>query len=257
MDNYKFLEDSPWFIFMNHGYSPASKLLDENNIFINSASLYLNLLEDIDTEGKTILDIGCGRGGGVKTYSEVLEFNKIHACDYNEKFIDFCKHTHNDIEFKVCSATELTSAYNQNTFDIITNVESSHCYFDFPTDEDLNIVYPTDNAGFLIRHVFGLNKFFNGVSSILKSGGVFCYTDAFSKDQLIELKYSNFNTKFKNIVDSDITKNVILACEEILDTLSTDTIPNSMVKKYMEHVAKQKIIEYKSGQKYLKFICTK
>jgi len=256
MNNYKVLEDSSWFIFMNHGYSPASKLLDENNIFINSASLYLNLLDGINTKGKTILDVGCGRGGGVKTYSEVLEFDEIHACDYNEKFIDFCKNTHNNIKFKVCSATELTSAYNQNTFDILTNVESSHCYFAKPTEKDLKLEYP-DSGKFLIHHVFGLNRFFDGVSSILKSEGTFCYTDAFSEDQLWELEYSNFDKNFTTIIETDITKNVILACEEVLDILSNESIPNGVMKKHMQDVAKTKIADYANGQKYLKFICTK
>jgi O-methyltransferase len=253
MNNYKFLEDASWFIFMNHGYSPTSKLLDENNIFINSASLYLNLLDGIDTKGKTILDVGCGRGGGVKTYREVLKFDKIHACDYNEKFIDFCKNTHIGIEFDVCSATELTSAYNQNTFDIITNVESSHCYFAKPTEKDLKLEYP-NSSKFLIQHVFGLNRFFDGVVHILKHNGTFCYTDAFSEEQLLELEYSTFNKNFTHIAKSDITENVILACEELLMNSSS---PNGMIKKYMHDVAKQKIAEYTNGQKYLKFICTK
>lgn len=253
MNNYKFLEDASWFIFMNHGYSPTSKLLDEDNIFINSASLYLNLLNDIDTKGKTILDVGCGRGGGVKTYSEVLEFDKIHACDYNEKFIDFCRNTHEKIEFKVCSATQLIDEYETNTFDLITNVESSHCYFDKGIEEDFEIKYPKHD-GFLIGHVFGLNRFFDGVAHILKPDGTFCYTDAFSEDQLLELEYSTFNKNFIHIAKSDITENVVLACEELLMNSSS---PNGMIKKYMHDVAKQKIAEYANGQKYLKFICTK
>jgi len=252
MDNYKFLEDSPWFIFMNHGYSPASKLLDENNIFINSASLYLKLLDDIDTKGKTILDVGCGRGGGVKTYSEVLEFNKIHACDYNEKFIDFCKHTHTGIEFDVCSATSLSEKYKEKSFDIITNVESSHCYYDGYADPISKI-----GGGNAIRekHILGLNMFFDGVKSILKPNGVFCYTDSFSTLQLDELKLSTFEDGFKNIISTDITNNVILACEEMLEK-NIPKMPNGIVKKFIENTTSGMYFNYtKNGMKYLTFVC--
>ncbi len=100
-----------------------------------------------------------------------------------------------------------------------------------------------------------MNRFFDGVSSILKSEGTFCYTDAFSEDQLWELEYSNFDKNFTTIIETDITKNVILACEEVLDILSNESIPNGVMKKHMRDVAKTKIADYTNGQKYLKFIC--
>lgn len=254
MKDYNFLKESPWFIFMNHGYSPISKSLDANNILANSASLYLNLLDNVITKDKILLDVGCGRGGGVKTYRDIFHFNKIYACDYNENFIDFCKSTHDKIEFKVCSATQLIDEYETNTFDLITNVESSHCYFDKGTEEDFEIKYPKHD-GFLIEHVFGLNRFFDGVAHILKPDGTFCYTDAFSEEQLLELEYSTFNKQFSNVIKTDITENVILACEEFLRNDSC--IPNGMVKSHMKNVAHQKIKEYRTKQKYIKFICNK
>ena len=49
-----------------------------------------------------------------------------------------------------------------------------------------------------------MNRFFDGVSSILKSEGTFCYTDAFSEDQLWELEYSNFDKNFTTITEKEL-----------------------------------------------------
>jgi len=41
----------------------------------------------------------------------------------------------------------------------------------------------------------------------------------------------------------------------VLDILSNESIPNGVMKKHMQYVAKTKIADYANGQKYLKFIC--
>ena len=52
--------------FMNHGFFPNDKILKQKDLlFKYEATLYLKVLENIKTKGLTLLDIGCGRGGGL------------------------------------------------------------------------------------------------------------------------------------------------------------------------------------------------
>jgi O-methyltransferase len=114
--------------FMNHGYYPTSSLLnDKNETFKNQKSLYLSLFKDVDTNNKVILDVGCGRGGGINTLDKYFNFKEIYACDVNEKNIQYCKNNNSsNINYKTLNALNLE--YPDNFFDIVTNVESSHCY---------------------------------------------------------------------------------------------------------------------------------
>ena len=72
----KLLNKIKFYDFMNHGYDPVSNLLDKDFIMKREASLYFKLLENIDTNNKNILDVGCGRGGGVALYKKYFNFQK-------------------------------------------------------------------------------------------------------------------------------------------------------------------------------------
>ena len=60
--------------FMNHGYSPINDSLKSSDILLKQcAMLYYKTTEGLDNcSGKSLLEIGCGRGGGLnyikKTY---------------------------------------------------------------------------------------------------------------------------------------------------------------------------------------------
>ena len=114
--------------FMNHGYYPPHDFIKKQDInFKNQASLYLSLFNNLDANNKDILEIGCGRGGGIQELSKYFSFNKTYACDLNKKNIEYCvKNNKNNVNFKVSNAENLD--YSDNMFDVVINVESSHCY---------------------------------------------------------------------------------------------------------------------------------
>lgn len=217
--------DNRWVEFMNHGFYPPYRSL-EKYFLKNQASLYLNLIEGIDVSNKSLLDIGCGRGGGVRVYRDYTSIKNIAACDINPLAIEFCKTSHTGIDFKVCNATALK--YADQSFNIITNVESSHCYSNF-------------------------EKFINEVHRVLTPSGIFCYTDIFNDDtsRIMTLYQSKL---FKRIDGVDITKNVIDSCRNNIRSFSQ--ISDLKLRNLFVDIATSKEQLYSTGvTSYKKFTC--
>ena len=217
--------DNSWVEFMNHGFYPPYRSL-EKYFLRNQASLYLNLIEGMGVNNKSLLDIGCGRGGGVRVYRDHTSIRNIAACDINPLLIEFCKTAHTDIDFKVCNATSLE--YADQSFNIITNVESSHCYSNF-------------------------EKFINEVHRVLTPGGVFCYTDIFN-DDTSRIKTLYQSKLFKKIDEIDITKNVIDSCRDNVKSFSQ--ILDIKLRDFFVNIAITKEQLYSTGViSYKKFTC--
>ena len=63
-----FINDLPIY-FLNHGYSPAYSEF-EGVQFKHQLSLYKKSIDGISLDNKSILEVGCGRGGGSKWISD-------------------------------------------------------------------------------------------------------------------------------------------------------------------------------------------
>ena len=215
--------------YLNHGYYPPYEgLVDYHKTFKHQASLYLQFFDNIDTENKSILEVGCGRGGGINLLNQRFNFKKVEACDLSEKNIDHCMTYSKDIVLDVQDAQRLT--YEDNEFDILINIESS-CYY---------------------THI---EEFFFQVKRVLKPDSIFLYTDVFEvanrADQVAKM-LSNF---FPNIEKEDITNNVQQACEQDITYLE-HSLGNRPHKEDYIDLAKEKSELY-SGDEYcyLKYIC--
>ena len=224
-----FLGNDNYYNYMNHGYYPPYKnLFDYHKIFKHQASLYLHLFDNIDTKNKSLLEIGCGRGGGINLFNRIFDFKNIEACDLNESNINHCQKYANGIKFKVADAENLD--YEHNQFDIIINVESSHCY----------------------RNI---DSFFSKVQKILKSGGVFLYTDIFEPQNIIYVE-QRLSLYFKNVKKEDITNNVMQSCEHDIEHFDK-VLPNDDRKKFFIDIAEEKAKFYKVGETfYIKYVCS-
>jgi ubiquinone/menaquinone biosynthesis C-methylase UbiE len=214
--------------FMNHGYYPSHDFIKkEDQDFKNQLSLYFSLFDNLKFKNKNILEIGCGRGGGIKALNKYFNFKEVHACDLNEKNIEYCK-TNNDtnIKFKVSDAQNLD--YPDNYFDIIINVESSYNYENF-------------------------SLFFNEVKRVLKPDGIFLYTDTGPAIYF----FPNFFHLFKNIIRTDITDNVANACKDDIENFKNLKIKED-VKEWLIDLATRKYYEEYSlhKSKYTKYVCS-
>jgi ubiquinone/menaquinone biosynthesis C-methylase UbiE len=96
---------------------------DHDTVWYNYAKEHLNKL---DTAGKSILEIGCGRGGFTRYLMQhYLSIGKVYACDYAESAIRIG-------EEKMPSTGKLTwqkedimaLSFNDETFDIVVSCET-------------------------------------------------------------------------------------------------------------------------------------
>ena len=170
------------------------KLLD--NLFFNYHLLSHNLNNFIITDkilisNKNILEIGCGNGGGLINIGKNFPLSKFIGIDFSAKNIKKCKknNTYTNINFNVDNAEHLFTC-NDNSYDIVINVESSHCY---------------EN----------IQKFYNNVYRVLKKDGIFCYTDFAQTNSWKHLEELIINNGFELIDKNDITENVLLSSKKI------------------------------------------
>ena len=214
--------------FMNHGYYPSYTFIKKEDIdFKNQLSLYLSLFDNLKIKIKNILEVGCGRGGGIKKISKYFNFKEIHACDLNQENIKYCK-TNNkkNINFKVSNAENLD--YEDNYFDIVINVESSYNYKNYPL-------------------------FFNEVKRVLKPDGIFLYADL---GKTIH-RFPEFFYMFKNIIRTDITENVANSCKDDIENFKNLKIRED-VKQWLIALTKDKYYKEYSlhNNQYIRYICS-
>jgi ubiquinone/menaquinone biosynthesis C-methylase UbiE len=221
------------FDFMNHGYAPVSSRIEQSSItYKTQASLYLFLVENINNKhNKKILDIGCGRGGGIKTISETYGFDQVFACDINEDNIYHCNNSNitKKINYSICDAQKLN--YEKKYFDVILNVESMHCY----------------------QHP---DLFLEGTYNILKDEGVFLLGNVFSVT--MSNKRIGLLHKYFHVEDVwDITPNTIESCKSVIATtkniLSKNTLHNIEGYRFKLNNFLHKLKLYESNS--LKFVC--
>lgn len=185
--------------FLNYGYvsdeSPEYATVDLPAQFINrnSVKLVLEVVGDVAIDGKRILDVGCGRGGTLYTLKTFFKPLSLTGLDLSTTAIAFDKKAHGDARTTFYEGDAENLPFGDQSFDVVTNVESSHSY-------------PN------IQH------FYSQVHRVLAPGGCFCYTDALSMPQIVtSLAYLD-HIGFDLIRDRNITKNVLLSCDQVAVT---------------------------------------
>jgi len=215
--------DNRYCDFLNHGYYPIHEKVNNQDLFFKtSASLYLNAIEKVSDSllNKTLLEVSCGRGGGSRIIKQIYPTIDIIACDLSAENIQFCRQTSNNIEFKVANAENLT--YVDNSFDIVLNIEASHCYHD-------------------------RRKFFSEVHRVLKDDGVFVYSDCFAN--MVFNQEMEFSDYFKIEQRFDVTENVAESCEYMSKVL--DENPNQLSSSQIvlnKKIFDSKINDYKTKE---------
>lgn len=144
-------------VFLNYGYEedPAMSVplsaSDEPNRF--PIQLYHRTATQVDLNGKQVLEIGCGHGGGASYLMRTLHPASYAGLDLNPAGIVFCqkRHPFAGLEFVQGDAENLP--FPDQSFDAVINIESSHLYPRFP-------------------------RFLDEVARVLRAGGHFLYADA-------------------------------------------------------------------------------
>ncbi|MEC8625186.1 MAG: class I SAM-dependent methyltransferase, partial [Bdellovibrionota bacterium] len=193
------------FIFMNYGHHEIdsaeekkreeSYLKKKRSFFTTDnsamARLYFYLCEEFPSsfEGKNIVEVGSGRGGGARFISENYPIISFMGFDLSLRNIEYCNNVNSDstnLSFKKGDAENLPLP--NSYVDIVLNVESSHCYPNF-------------------------EKFIEEVSRVLKKGGYFIFADFRPPEKFPELEETFEEKGLKLAIKNDITKNVLMALD--------------------------------------------
>lgn len=120
-------------LFMNFGYSDSGQIIkldahDESNRY--SVQLYHHLASAVNIANKDIIEIGCGRGGGLEYITRYYLPASAKGIDLDKWAIAFCNRHYavKDLSFLQGDAQDLP--LDNGSCDIVINVESSHRYPD-------------------------------------------------------------------------------------------------------------------------------
>ncbi|HEY2498365.1 MAG TPA: methyltransferase domain-containing protein [Candidatus Angelobacter sp.] len=182
--------------FLNYGYAADGSaqysriVLPKYLLNRNSVQLVLEMVGDCDIDGKVILDVGCGRGGTVSVLSKFFKPASLTGMDLSPVAVSFCRNTHKGPTLSFQEGDAESLPFEDSSFDIITNVESSHSY---PLIEN----------------------FYSEVHRVLRPGGRFLYTDILSTKQIAALDEIQRHLEMKLELERDISNNVLRSCDEI------------------------------------------
>jgi ubiquinone/menaquinone biosynthesis C-methylase UbiE len=114
--------------------------------------LYHHTATQVDLNGKNVLEVSCGHGGGASWITRTLAPEKYTGLDLNPAGIRFCQERHHVSGLSFMKGDAQNLPFPDNSLDAVINVEASHCYPDFP-------------------------KFLREVNRVLRPGGHFLYAD--------------------------------------------------------------------------------
>lgn len=192
-----FWSDADW-RFMNYGFIPATpfELKPEDEPERAFIGLYYQALEGLPVEGARVLEIGSGRGGGSRYIARYYAPGAVTGLDYSPDTVRRARKLNGDtpaLSFETGDAEKLPFA--DAAFDIVINIESSHCYGDVPA-------------------------FAREVSRVLKPGGWFTFADMRPKSQLSALDTQLGAPGLELVENRNISKGVVEALNVAQDRKS-------------------------------------
>ena len=144
-------------------------------------------------ENKEVLEVGSGRGGGASWIAKTMKPSSLIGLDFSREAVSLCNkwYDQENLDFREGNAQDLP--FQKNSFDVVYNVESSHCYGD-------------------------MSKFVSEVFRVLKNGGNFCWTDFRDEETMKKTEKMFTNSGFSIASKKEITQEVIQALDMINDT---------------------------------------
>ena len=198
--------------FMNYGYAcadqdpiPALEPVDEP--YRLSYQLYHQLVRNVPLAHKSVLEVGSGRGGGASMLHKYMVPARMTGLDYSREAVQLCRNHYpaSGLEFIQGDAEHLPLP--DESYDVILNVESSHCYGSVPA-------------------------FLNEATRVLKPGGTFLLTDLRPRKDLPELREHLSSSRLTVLEEREITDRVVQALEMDHDN-RLQTIRNHIPKAFL------------------------
>ncbi len=175
-------------VFLNYGYEedppmgiPLAASDEPNRYWIQ---LYHSTATQVKLEGKQILEVSCGHGGGASYLMRTLRPASYTGLDFNADGIAFCRRRHqlSELDFVHGDAENLPLA--DQSVDAVVNVEASHAYGD-------------------------LSRFLAEVARVLRPGGHFLYADFRGRDELVGWEAALADAPLRQLSEREINPEVV------------------------------------------------
>lgn len=143
-------------LFLNYAFEedpPAGfPLGPDDELNRGCIQLYHHVASSMELRGKEILEVSCGHGGGASYLTRAFQPARYTALDLNPSGIAFCRQRHRIDKLSFVQGDALALPFGDASFDVVLNVEASHCYPSF-------------------------GRFLSEVARVLRPGGCFSYAD--------------------------------------------------------------------------------
>jgi SAM-dependent methyltransferase len=205
----------------NYGFAPLSSLVErEAYSEPYQIQMYQSLIEFgglADWNKYSLLEIGCGRGGGLRYVVKAFRPKEIIGFDSAKAALTFCKESQTRFPYHISylHGDAHNLPFESKKFDVVINVEASHIYSD-------------------------LGKFFSEVARVLKDEGVCLLADYRKTNKHVRAIETLYKQAARATLvvqaERDITANITEACRLGADRRA-GLIRNAprLVQPYLRH----------------------
>ncbi len=231
--------------FMNYGFVSSSpnaiplSLKPEDEADRYCIQLYHEVASAVPLDGLDVLEVGCGRGGGASYVARYLQPKSMTGVDFSAEAVQFCQANHSVQGLTFFEGDAENLPFPDKKFDIVINVESSHCYG-------------------------RMSKFLSEVKRVLKPGGHFLFADLRGRGEIDALKDNLANSGMMVVGHWDITANVLKALDldhERKVNLISQLVRGPLLKYFKEFAGVKEAGVYKRFQNgentYLRYVLKK
>jgi len=202
----------PQLTVLNYGFSsePENSVIAATEPEFYCLRLYEHTVRDTPLEGRDLLEVSSGRGGGASFVSRTFKPRRYLGVDLSQENVRLAgeRLAGGGLEFVTGNAEQLDLP--DESFDVVINIEASHLYDD-------------------------RRRFFEEVFRVLRPGGHFCYTDGCWADD--NCTDDLIDAGFELTERLEITSNVIRALRKDSARRESlfDSMPNRELREEYKH----------------------
>jgi SAM-dependent methyltransferase len=183
---------TPGWSFMNYGFVPDPA--EQQALVLDPADepdrlciqLYDHVLGGHELTGRDLLEVGSGRGGGASYLCRFRAPRSVTGVDLARRAVDLSRRDRRGAGLRFVQADAASLPFPDDSFDVVLNIESSHCYPSF-------------------------TAFLGEVARVLRPGGLFGYADFRPRTEVPELLVRLADGPLVLVTTEDITTNVLEA----------------------------------------------
>ncbi|MCP3806177.1 methyltransferase domain-containing protein [Paenibacillus sp. Lou8.1] len=199
----------------------------------NSIRLLQECLDGLYLEDKNILEVACGRGGGVRELCRSYGVRSVVGLDLTEANIAFCQLTNRFPNAYFCVGDAERLPIGSSCCDFVLNMEASD-------------LYPS------------IKSFYDEVFRVLKPGGTFVYADDLPTWKFDDGERYLLELGFELLISRDITGEVLLSSDQVLKNriaaFGTEDQMDTTIWKTMGVPGTSLYDEMKSGERQYKIM---